>query len=423
MIRIEVCLVLLLCLLSPRDASAQVSLHLQDLTVTPIASNVSHAGDLAVDGTGNVWIVATQGAIGGTGGTLTQVMPSGTVVPNAVTGLSQVGDLMRASDGNVYFWMNIGATTTALTQLTLAGAVTQMATLPGFVGAGIAQDSSGNFYLGTNPAGGSGIYQLAPGSSTPTFFAIGIDHGALAVEQTHLAIDAQDQLFVATLSEVAEVTTAVSTTTLYYAIPCLAPFCPPVIKDLEIGYHDSLLAFSYFTLINATTQLLGIRGPQVTYPVVSFGPEFNLTVPAAMGRGIASDHYTVDRSGNLYHITGTTATLTLSIPATGLLQVDVHAPAASPMILAADVPGLELVVPGVGTFHTSIGTGPGFTVITDGTGIFQAPDPTAVTPWSATYFLPPAPLGINFTLEAYVLNGAAGNPLGVMISNAIQFGL
>src|SRR5262245_23228981 len=86
---------------------AQVSSGLQDLALTQHATGIAHAGDLAVDGQGNVWIVQTQGTIGGTQGSLTKVTPAGVVTPNAIVGLAEIGDLVRASDGNVYFWSNI----------------------------------------------------------------------------------------------------------------------------------------------------------------------------------------------------------------------------------------------------------------------------------------------------------------------------
>ena len=83
MLRNATCLSLCLYFACTPVMFGQVSVHLQDLSVTPVASGLTQAGDLAVDGTGNVWLVAAQGATGGSGGSLTRVTPQGVVAPNA----------------------------------------------------------------------------------------------------------------------------------------------------------------------------------------------------------------------------------------------------------------------------------------------------------------------------------------------------
>jgi hypothetical protein len=401
-------------------ARAQSIVVPQDVVVTPVASGLNAAGDLAVDGSGNVWMVGTQGAVGGTGGTLTRVTPAGVVTPNAVTGLAEVGDLVRGQDGAVYFWSNVAAGATALNRVDAAGALTQLGVIAGHEALGIAQDAAGDFYLGgksTSPI--VGIWRFTPGTLSLNFFAYGIGAPSFPSDNEHLVIDLSGRLFAASLSSIVEVQAPLSNVVLHFPIPCAAVFCPPVVRDLDLGFYDTLAYIEHFSVLISATGLFGVRNPSSEFPLASFGPETNLAGVPALGRGIAGDLWMRDRSGNLFRITNDPALLFVEGQGTGQITVNVRAPAGSPFVLAADAQGLEFAVPGIGALHTSFGLLATFLPVADGVGVLLPADPATVTPWSQVYPVPASPINVAVTIEAYVLNGNALNGI-VMISNPVS---
>ena len=400
-------------------AVAQPATQLQDLSIQAVLGPVQSAGDMAMDSAGNLWLVATQGSPGWTANSLTKITPQGQVLPSIITGLGRIGDLIRGNDGKVYLWMEAAPSTATLMSIDPLGSTTIVGSYSGFQPGGIAQDAAGNFYLGSRQGVPGGIWMLAPGAASLTLFSTGLT----SADQDHLAIDpVSGRFFVGHAQAIYEVIGPGAATLLYAPFQPACPGCGIDLPDFAAGYHGQILTAHRFSILNpgsssSTTSLLSLRSQQSTTGVATLASGTSLA-STALAAGLAGDYWAIDQ-GTLYHLSGNPALLGFAATVGGQVQVTVDAPAGSPLVLAIDTWGFAIPFPGLGIFHTSLGTAPTFGVLADGLGAFVPANPTDLAPWSATYPLPNPYLGIPITLEAYVLTPQAANGL-FQISNHID---
>jgi hypothetical protein len=400
--------------------SAQISMRLQELTVTQVASGITHAGGMAVDWTGNTWIVGTQGSMGGSDGALTLVTPLGAVVPGAVTGLPEMSDLVRGNDGNVWFWVNIAPGVVGLVRLTPAGAVTLIGQ---YSSAGrartIAQDSAGAFYMGIDVPQALGIWKLAPGAQTFTIHAVTFFLG----EVKRILIGPGGALFAAEDARVSSFSGA-NIIFIHQSPPPFCTGCSSDIPDLAIDWHGNviLLLRTYVPGGLSITDVVVNKFKNVEGKIGTLGVVPADQVPA-LASGAHGDHFIL-HGNTLWQLTHPLApppVLTFGYAQPNLLSLNVDGLPPSPVIICADAHGIVNPIPPFGTAHTSLGVLPTFFPVIDGVGVFAPANPSSQTPF--VFSIIPAPpagsLNLAITLEAYVLS-----PFGVngvfMISNHIE---
>lgn len=414
MTRFSLAFVVALAASGGSDAAAQITLDQQDLAAATVASGLPQAGDFAIDGSGNHWILTTQGPIGGTGGFISRVTAAGVYTANVVNALAEVGQIVRGNDGAVYFWMVQGANGSSLCRLPPTGILLTITQIyNGYISAGIAIDALGTYYMGLKNSvtgGNVGIWRLPQGSTILSFHANGI----VGQDQRYMAFDGTGILFVASGTQVRRIDAPPNLSTLVYTAPAGA-----TITDLERGFYDDMLV----TLSTAQGRsLVAIKPGGGSTRVAGFPAS---TGPApAVALGLAASgfpEYRTLNQGALTRIGGFPSLLFSSVPAPLQVRLDQSSP-GGPMFLCVDVPGYNLSVPGWGVFHTSLGTGPFFWAILDPIGIWTPPSPFAVSPFTFTFTLP-APAGVTIAVETYTINSLAGNGQGVMISNFLSLSL
>lgn len=401
----------------PALAPAQTPvLDLQDLTATVVATGITHAGDIEVDGQGNIWCVQSQATPGGVGALLTRISPAGVVTANIGAPLSEMGDLVRGQDGFLYVWMNVTATSTSLCQILPNGSVNTIFTLPGFIGGGIEQDANGEFYIGCRSnSPNQGIHRRTSSGTMTPVNATGIPGG----DHRHLLFDPAGNLFAASNNVVHQVSP--TSTSLVYQVPALQGASN--LTCLENGYFDHFI----------TCQRLAF-GPALGGQVTSITPEGyptrignlgiinNANNPVVCDDGTGFGYYLLS-AGTLYHLTGPAGMLTIGYPTSTTIEARVdHDGSSAPFVLAMDAPGINLNIAGWGTFATSIGTGPSWTLLLDGLGAFGPADPAALAPWNITINAPNPALNQTFAVQAYILDPFAGNGL-IKITNWVSLPL
>ncbi|MAG55377.1 MAG: hypothetical protein CMJ83_03715 [Planctomycetes bacterium] len=392
----------------------QPALDMQDLTVTTIATGIQHAGDIEVDAQGNVWVIQIQGTVGGSGGRMTRISPTGTVTTNLGAPLSEMGQMIRAQDGFIYYWMNTGGGTTQFCQLFPNGAIVTISTYVGRVALGIAQDSQGRFYMGTKVGSSfTGVLQRNSINGVLTTYSSGIPGN----DHRYLKMDPLDNLYGSNQQSIYSLPQGGAAAVRYTANGLGGA---GFLNGFDLGYFAD-----QFTAVERT---IGGTNPN-NNRLISVTPEGYSTRiadlgaiigggPAVVCRDLAGTGYYVLAQGTLYHITGAPGILTVGSPAFGQIQARVDHIGSAPFILAADSPGINLMIPGFGDFATSLGTGPGWFLLLDGLGAFAGADPFATCPWTFTVNNP-SPAGLTLTLQAYILDVAANNGL-ILITNAVN---
>lgn len=397
------------------SALAQPTLNLQDLSIQTVATGITHAGDIEVDAAGNVWVIQAQSLPGGTTGLLTRISPTGVVTAGLGSPLAEMGDLHRAQDGFIYFWMNTTAGQADLCQLLPGGTITTIMSAIGYQALGIEQNAAGEFLMGTKASSPNvGIYRRQSNGVLSQLHS-----GVPAGDNRHLLYDTQSQLHAASAGNVYTLTGSTTVVTLYQS-PLFQGGSD--ITSLDLGYFDHLLI----------GRRLGV-GPALFGDVSSLTPEGYVTNIAALGiilgstrpvscRDLTGTGIYILSAGTLYYVTGPAGMLTVGYPTQTSLQARVDHDGSSALFsLAMDAPGISLTLPPWGTFATSLGTGPSWTLLLDGLGVFR-PSDGSVAPWTTTVPLPAPPLNQTVTAQAYILDPFAANGL-IKITNAVTLSL
>jgi hypothetical protein len=100
---------------------AQLQAWNPGISIQTVATGLAVAGDIAVDGAGNLWIVEVQGGVGVPTGRLTLDSSGGAVTAGAIVGFPEISDLARGPGGDLHCWLNVAPGQILLGRIAPAG--------------------------------------------------------------------------------------------------------------------------------------------------------------------------------------------------------------------------------------------------------------------------------------------------------------